>query len=298
MGSNVRLKESWKVISVVCSCCPITSRIRSGSRRMSLGVNVKSIKKAIAEKKKRVRRMVQILLVNSSVFGFGILYSQMLTTYEFQARGMDRMINGNVTLPIPETCMLAFNELAILVFIPILVKCIYPCIENRGRSTGYFTRMGFGMVCAALSGLYGIILEVSRQQSCHQFDGVPKLSGLWQGPEYAIIGLGETLTFIAAMEYSYLEAPTGLRGTAMGLFNLGFGLSYCVALIVVTIVDKLTDWYTVDLKDTCLTHNIGHLERYLLLLLGFLALCAISFVIVAFYLSSQKRKSAATTSTS
>lgn len=108
--------------------------------------------------------------------------------------------------------------------------------------------------------------------SCIACDSPPRASELnilWQIPQFLLIGTSEILASVSAMEFFYSEAPGSMKSVASGLNLLCTALGTWVTIPLIKVVNsgrnEKSHWVPSDL-------NKGHLERYMFLLAGLMAL--------------------------
>ncbi|XP_013392599.1 solute carrier family 15 member 4 [Lingula anatina] len=236
-----------------------------------------------------LKKLVKIVLVNSSVFGFNIIYSQMLTTYGIQA---DSVLSPQ-HIRAPCAFMSSFNDTTVIILVAVILAMFSSRLRWRKLKVDLFSRMGIGLVCAVLSAFVAIVLEFERKKDCKANHGVSSLSVFVLIPQYAMIGLGEILTLVSGMQLAYLGAPKGLRCTSLGLLKTALGLGDFTAYGVLELLERFNpDWY--DHHDRCMSLNLGRTDDYLLFLVGLLVGCFIFFLIVARYVSTSDRISSRT----
>ncbi|XP_023932681.1 protein NRT1/ PTR FAMILY 8.1-like [Lingula anatina] len=198
----------------------------------------------------------------------------MLTIYELQASGLNRTVAGHL-FPSPSTQLILFNEVVVVFVIPFTLYFLYPRICPRG-GPHYITKTCIGVVFSIVSGLVAIILETIRKKNCENNHGYSTISIFAQGPQYTLIALAEVFTKLTVMEYSYMEAPDGIKCFSMGLHQTALGLSYLIAVGIEALVIKTRpDWLLFDAPDICLRD-----ESYLESFLGILVLLSIVFSII------------------
>ncbi|XP_013404504.1 solute carrier family 15 member 4 [Lingula anatina] len=226
-------------------------------------------------RRSNLRAVFRILLVNSAVVGFGFLYLPILTVYEMQASGL----NGNITgdkfeFPSPSTQLILFNEVVIVFVIPFTLYCLYPRIWPRG-GPHYISKTSIGVVFSIISGLVAIVLETVRKNYSKHNHGCSTISIFAQGPQYTLIALAEVFTQLTVMEYSYMEAPDGIKCFSMGLHQTALGLSYFIAVgIEALVTETQPGWHLFDVEDICF--GASHLECFL----GILVLLNVVFSLI------------------
>ncbi|PIN10685.1 H+/oligopeptide symporter [Handroanthus impetiginosus] len=194
------------------------------------------------EETKILLRMLPIIL--STVF-MGTCLAQLQTFTIQQAITMDRKI-GSVKIPGPSIPVIPLAFVSIL--LPIYDRFFVPLAQKfTGIPTGItpLQRVAVGLVLSAISmGVSGII-ETHRKQVAIKHNmvdpnGPLPISIFWLGIQYAISGMGETLTLVALLEFFYAESSSGMKclGTAISRCTVAFG--YYTSTAVVNVVNKVS----------------------------------------------------------
>ncbi|XP_013412275.1 protein NRT1/ PTR FAMILY 7.3-like [Lingula anatina] len=118
------------------------------------------------------------------------------------------------------------------------------------------------------------------KMNCAQNQGFSTISIFAQGPQYGLIALAEVFTALTVKEFSYMEAPDGLKCFSMGLNQTALGLSFLISLGIESLVKTYTDWYDFDLKDMCLASDPSHLEYFLAILVVMSLVFSVVFPLV------------------
>lgn len=66
------------------------------------------------------------------------------------------------TFQLPISAMNIFNNLSILILVPLFEQFLYPAIKNAGFDLSMLKKIGLGFVCAVLAMLNAALLEVYR----------------------------------------------------------------------------------------------------------------------------------------
>lgn len=164
---------------------------------------------------------------------------------------------------IPNDLMQNFDPIAIIVFVPILDRLVYPLLQRLHISFKPITRITFGFFVASLAMLYAAVLqhEIYSTGPCYKsplvcpeaFDanGVAHGNNIHvaiQAPAYMLIGISEIFASVTGLEYAYMKAPPSMKSfvTAMFLLTNAFGSALSEALVS-TAVDPKVQWLYVAL---------------------------------------------------
>lgn len=143
-----------------------------------------------------------------------------------------------VTNGAPNDLLSNFNPLTIIVAIPILSHVIYPALRKYKIKFGRITRITFGFMLAAISGMIGAIIQyrVYKTSPCgyqaSTCDDVSPLSVWWQIPNVSLGALSECFCNVTAYELAYARAPPHLKSVVMALFLFTTALSSALGEII------------------------------------------------------------------
>jgi POT family proton-dependent oligopeptide transporter len=193
-----------------------------------------------------------IALVFAPVLVFWALYFQYDSAWTLQADKMDRMVAG---LQISAGQMTTLNAILILLLIPLFTLGVYPAVDRLGVRTTPLRKMSVGMFVAGLSFVAAAWVEGQLQAGGH-----PHVA--WQLPQYALMGVGEVLVSVTALEFAYTQAPARLKSLVMGLWYLTISTGSLMAAVVA----GLNRW-----------HGVGYYHFYAWLMLG----AAVGFLLIA-----------------
>ncbi|CAN3482028.1 peptide transporter Ptr2p [Diutina catenulata] len=179
---------------------------------------------------------------------YWVVYGQMINNFVSMAGTMD-------THAIPNDIMQAVNSFAIILFIPIIEKFIYPFIR-RFTPLKPITKITIGFFWASIAMIYAAVLQsyIYKQGPC--YDNPLECAGhenepnnihvAIQTPCYVFISLSEIFASITGLEYAYTKAPIRMKSFIMSLFLVtnAFGSAIGIALSPVSKNPKLTWLYT------------------------------------------------------
>lgn len=149
-------------------------------------------------------------------------YSQMLTNFISQAGTME-------THGIPNDILTNIDPLAIIVFVPILDRIVYPGLRRIGMTFSPVTRITWGFILCSFAMAYAAILQNVIYQSPPCFESplasdclggkIPnKVHVAMQVPAYLLIALSEIFTSATGLEYAFTKAPHTMRSFVMAIF--------------------------------------------------------------------------------
>ena len=125
----------------------------------------------------------------------------MSTSVIYQGQYMDISLTPSFEIPIAS--LFVFDTIAVLSFIPIMDKIIYPLLTKCNIRLGRLHRIGIGMVITTLSMVCAGGIEMLRvHQCCKEQDRssenitIANITVFYQVPQYALIGLSEVLTSV------------------------------------------------------------------------------------------------------
>lgn len=169
-----------------------------------------------------LRSVARIALVFAPVAIFWALYFQYDSAWTLQADKLDRRL-GDVTISAGQ--LQTLNAVQVLALIPFFTLVVYPAVERLGVRVTPLRKMTVGMFVAGLSFLASALLQARLAA------GVPT-HALWQIPQYVLMGVGEVLVSVTALEFAYTQAPRALKGLVMGLWYLTIsGGTFLAALV-------------------------------------------------------------------
>ena len=158
---------------------------------------------------------------------FWSLYDQTGSAWVLQAKNMDRYWMGIEWLP---SQIQMVNPFLIMVLIPIFVFGVYPLLEKvfpltplRKISLGFFVTVAAFVLSAHIEGQITAGLQ-------------PNI--VWQLLAFVVITAGEVMVSITCLEFSYSQAPRGLKSFVMALFLLSVSLGNAFTALVNFVIQK------------------------------------------------------------
>lgn len=170
----------------------------------------------------------------------------MMNNLTSQAATME--LNG-----VPNDIITNFNPLALIIFIPIFDRIVYPTIRKLNiritplrRITAGFCMAGCSMITACIIQLY-----IYRKGPCgdranyclDEYDKHSNISVWTQALIYILGGISEILASITSLEYAFTKAPKNMRSLiqAVALFMNAFASAIGQAFVGLS-KDPLLTW--------------------------------------------------------
>ncbi|BCS21429.1 putative MFS peptide transporter [Aspergillus puulaauensis] len=152
---------------------------------------------------------------------YWLAYNQMLNNLTSQAATMK--LGG-----VPNDIINNFNPLALIIFIPIFDRLLYPFLRRIGinftplkRITAGFFVAGSGMIVATVTQHYIYKLGECGDQPNDCLPEIHAPISVWvQALTYILGGISEILASVTSLEYAYTKAPKNMRSLvqAVSLF--------------------------------------------------------------------------------
>lgn len=171
------------------------------------------------------RALAGLALFYVFIAPFWALYDQTSSAWILQAGKMDLNVFG-IRLNAGQTH--SINPLLILLFIPLFSYVIYPAI-NRVFPLTPLRKVGIGFVLTALS-----FLVIAGIEHYIQLGYSPSIH--WQFLAYVIITAAEVMVSITGLEYSYTQAPKGMKSIVMATFFLSVSLGNQITAVVNSLI--------------------------------------------------------------
>eukprot|EP00117_Sycon_ciliatum_P013211 scpid45234/ scgid13958/ Solute carrier family 15 member 4; Peptide transporter 4 len=205
----------------------------------------------------KAHNFLSVLAVLSVLMFSQITVSQTMTSFVSQGNLMTlpipRATANHSSFYIPASFFTVFNGLGVLFGIPLASYVVYPRWQSycRGTPPSHFQRITVGMVIAVLAIAAATVLEAERRQdgrwnsavvSDHDNPNitltVSSLKIFYQIPQYALSGISEAFITVSALEFAYSRSPTRMKGIAVGLVYASIGLSSCVSVGILWLIQK------------------------------------------------------------
>ncbi|MCH0629058.1 hypothetical protein JNB11_03675 [Kocuria palustris] len=191
---------------------------------------------------------------------YWLVYGQMTNNFVSMAGQMD-------THAIPNDVMQVWNSLAIIIFIPICERIVYPFVR-KFTPLKPITKIFWGFMWATSSMIYAAVLQhfIYKAGPCYDNPGgcpghenePNNIHVAIQAPAYALMALSEIFASITGLEYAYTKAPVRMKSFIMSLFLVtnAIGAAIGIALSSVSKNPKLV-WLFTGLACSCFLAGIG-----------------------------------------
>lgn len=153
---------------------------------------------------------------------FWALYDQTGGAWVLQAEKMDRVWMKTEWLPAQ---VQTINPVLVLVFIPLFSLVVYPFVDRFLFVLSPLRKIGIGLFLTAISFSLPALIETWIDAG-HR----PNIS--WQLLAFVLITAAEVLISPTGLEFSYTQAPKGLKSFVMSLFLLAVSVGNALASAV------------------------------------------------------------------
>ncbi|KAF3940810.1 hypothetical protein ABW19_dt0201606 [Dactylella cylindrospora] len=166
---------------------------------------------------------------------FWVVYNQFTTNFVSQAGQMD-------THGIPNDLMQNFDPIAIIVFVPIIDRIVYPLLQKAHIPFLPITRIAFGFTIASFAMAYAAVVQylIYTSPPCYRTPlcEASEVNGMAKGnkvhiaiqtPAYILIGIAEILASVTGYEYAYTKAPTEMRSFVQAIFLLTYAVGAAIS---------------------------------------------------------------------
>lgn len=159
---------------------------------------------------------------------------------------------------IPNDLMQNFDPIAIIVFIPLLDRLVYPLLRKLRIPFLPISRITLGFWVAGLAIAYAAIVQhlIYIAGPCYEaplcdasiVDGVAQGNNIHiavQTPAYMLIGISEIFISVTGLEYAYTKAPPSMKSFVQSMYLLtnAFGAALSEALVSVAVDPKILWMY-------------------------------------------------------
>ncbi|KAH7018308.1 POT family protein [Microdochium trichocladiopsis] len=170
---------------------------------------------------------------------------------------------------VPNDIITNLNPLALLIFIPICDKFVYPALRKMGFKLTPIKKMTAGFFLGSLSMLVSAIIQhyIYMLSPCRETDGYgfvdgcdnpPNLSVWVQTPVYVLVAFSEIAASITGLEYAFTKAPKNMRGmvTSIFWFSQAFSAALSQAFVGLS-TDPLLVWLYTAIAAIAFVGGIG-----------------------------------------
>ncbi|RYP69898.1 hypothetical protein DL771_005841 [Monosporascus sp. 5C6A] len=155
---------------------------------------------------------------------------------------------------VPNDIVHNLDPIALLIFIPICDKLLYPALRRLGFNLTPIKKITAGFFLGTMSMMVAAIIQhyIYMKSPCRATDGYgyvddcpakPDLTVWIQTPAYVLIALSEIAASITGLEYAFTKAPKNMRGLVTGVFWFAQAFSSAIAQAFVSLsTDPLLVW--------------------------------------------------------
>ncbi|KAK6455845.1 POT family-domain-containing protein [Scheffersomyces xylosifermentans] len=186
---------------------------------------------------------------------YWVVYGQMLNNFISQAGQME--LHG-----LPNDILQAIDSLAIIIFIPIFERLVYPFIRKFTPFKA-ITKIFCGFMFGTGAMIYAAVLQhyIYKAGPCYdhpkacapEYLTVPNhVHVAIQAPAYFLIAISEILASITGLEYAYTKAPVSMKSFIMSIFLLTNAVGSALGIAVSsTFEDPKLVWAYTGLAVSC-----------------------------------------------
>ncbi|GAW13301.1 hypothetical protein ANO14919_026820 [Xylariales sp. No.14919] len=184
-------------------------------------------------------------------------YNQLNSNLTSQAASM--LLQG-----VPNDVVNNLDPIALLIFIPICDKVLYPFLRKLGYNFTPIKKITAGFALGTLAMVVGAVIQhyIYWKSPCRDISGYghvsdckavlnlederlykPNLTVWIQTPAYVLIAFSEIFASITGLEYAFTKAPRNMRGFITGIFWFAQAFSAAIAQAFVPLsTDPLLVW--------------------------------------------------------
>lgn len=210
--------------------------------------------------------LLRMFPVWASFVIFYAVAGQTTSTFIEQGMVMDNRVGP---FAIPPASLSIISVFSVLIWVPVYETVLVPLARRyTGKEKGFSQaqRLGIGFALSTLTMVYSAVLEMKRlamaQASGLANENVPtRMSILWQGPSYVMLGAAEVFASIGMTEFFYDQAPYSMKSLCAALAQLAiasgayFNTIMFAAVAVATTQGGAPGWIPDNL-------NEGHLDYF------------------------------------
>ncbi|KAI0129181.1 POT family protein [Xylariales sp. AK1849] len=151
---------------------------------------------------------------------------------------------------VPNDVVNNLDPIALLIFIPICDKLLYPAIARTGFKLTPIKKITMGFAFGTISMVVAAIIQhyIYVYSPCgyaaSDCKEEPQQMSVWiQTPAYILIALSEIAASITGLEYAFTKAPKNMRGLVTGVFWFSQAFSSAISQAFVGLAeDPLLEW--------------------------------------------------------
>ncbi|KAM7252545.1 hypothetical protein ACFE04_024428 [Oxalis oulophora] len=241
-----------------------------------------------------VKIVIKILPTFACTILLNCCLAQLSTFSVQQAATMDTKIGS---LKVPPASLPVFPVIFIMILAPVYDHFIIPFMRKFTKSESGIThlqRIGIGLFLSIIAMAVAALVEIKRKRVAteHGLDSNEPLpiTFLWIAFQYLFLGSADLFTLAGLLEFFFTEAPASMRSLATSLTWASLAMGYYLSSVIVSIVNRASDYS--GHKPWLSGSNINeyHLERFYWLMC---VLSGLNFIHYLFWANCYKYRSAA-----
>ncbi|XP_065846590.1 solute carrier family 15 member 2-like [Oscarella lobularis] len=184
----------------------------------------------------KVKELKGIIAVFSPLIVYWALFFQQNSVWVLQGQRMNCYFGD---LHVPPDLMPSFNDVLVVIFIPLMEYVVYPHIEKTMNvKIRPLHKIFAGMTAAAISFILAGLLELYIEVPVVDCRGNVNLA--WQVPQYIAISFAEVLVSVTVLEFAYSQAPNNSKNfaTALGFLSQALGTAAMAGLAEIPLARK------------------------------------------------------------
>ncbi|KAF8872957.1 peptide transporter PTR2A [Infundibulicybe gibba] len=173
---------------------------------------------------------------------YWLTYNQLNNNLPSQAATMS-------THGLPNDVLSNLDPFALIIFIPICDKIIYPALRRAGMNFSALKKITAGFATGAAAMVWAAVVQhyIYKTNPCHEMaatcDEVSPLNVWIQTGAYVLIAFSEILASITGLEYAFTKAPKNMRSLVMAVFLFMSAISSALGEAFVSLSgDPLLVW--------------------------------------------------------
>jgi len=173
---------------------------------------------------------------------YWLTYNQLNNNLTSQAATMS-------THGLPNDVLSNLDPFALIIFIPIFDKVIYPGLRRMGMNFSALKKITAGFATGAAAMIWAAVVQhyIYKTNPCHESastcDDVSPLNVWIQTGAYVLIAFSEILASITGLEYAFTKAPKNMRSLVMAVFLFMSAISSALGEAFVSLsADPLLVW--------------------------------------------------------
>ncbi|KAI0339306.1 oligopeptide transporter [Trametopsis cervina] len=173
---------------------------------------------------------------------YWLSYNQLNNNLTSQAATMS-------THGVPNDVLSNLDPFALIIFIPICDRFIYPGLRRMGIRFTPIKKITLGFFTGAAAMVWSAVLQhyIYKTNPCgyqaSTCDGVSPLNVWIQTGSYVLIAFSEILASITGLEYAFTKAPKNMRSLVMGVYLFASAISSALGEAFVSLsADPLLVW--------------------------------------------------------